>query len=157
MYLDLIVSNLLKVLLCGALYLGAYFSNIILGTWRNVCNLRENFDLEKIYESIAQMSAFIFGVGLLCITLTSIPIAASYVGWEIPLEFQSGFSNAVIFGIFLLGALYKAKDAIEKAQVLIFGKDEKKEEIANQNSLIDLLNEAEVDTQIMLNNESKHA
>lgn len=49
-----------------------------------------------------KIAVFVIGLTLLCLAITTLPLFADLVGWEIPAEYADIFSDLVIIGAVLL-------------------------------------------------------
>lgn len=110
----LVLENLKYTLYGSALFAAAYVANMLLGIFKNVFVLRENFDWHKIYRSAIKIAAVAGGCILLSVTITTLPQFATMVGWDIPKEFAEAFSALAIIGIFLYSTCKYVIEAISK-------------------------------------------
>lgn len=125
-----IIENLQNVGMGMALFLVAYLSNMCFSIYVNCKIIGEDFDWSKILDSILKIIAFGLGTGLLCVAVTTIPIFANTVGFEIPKEYTEVFQNLAIIGVFLLSGCKYVLEAWDKMkQILSLKKISEKEEV----------------------------
>lgn len=84
------------------IFLCAYLSNVAFSLYYNIKVLLEPFDRNKAINSALKVTAFVTGLTLLCLAVTTLPLFATLVGWEIPAEYADIFSDLVIIGAVLL-------------------------------------------------------
>ena len=111
--------NLEKVSVGVALFLGAYLSNILLGIWSNVKIEGYDFDWKLIAQSLVKFVVLGFGIGLLSIVVSVIPMYLTYVGIEIGAETMETIDSMVIIGAFVTATLRYVGDAIGKLKTIL--------------------------------------
>lgn len=99
-----ILHNLTNIGWAMLIFLCAYLSNMAFSMYYNIRILTNPFDKQKILNSVVKIMVFAFGLTLLCLAVTTLPLFANEVGWEIPSEYTDVFSNLVIIGAVLLVA-----------------------------------------------------
>lgn len=99
-----ILHNLTNIGWAMLIFLCAYLSNMAFSMYYNIKVLTNPFDKQKILNSVVKIMVFAFGLTLLCLAVTTLPLFANEVGWEIPSEYTDVFSNLVIIGAVLLVA-----------------------------------------------------
>lgn len=115
----MIIANLEKVGIGIILFLGAYVANMALGTWRNVKIEGWAFDWAMFTDSLVKFLVLVFGIGLLTVVVSVVPVYATYIGIEIAAETLEFLDNIVIIGAFLTATIRYAKDAIDKLFVIL--------------------------------------
>ena len=116
--LFLVLDNLEKVGIGICLFLGAYLSNIGLGTWKSIKIDGATFDWSKIRKSISKFAVLILSIALLSVVVSIIPAYSTYVGIEIDADTMSTIDSLVIIGSFLYATVKYAKDAISKLSAI---------------------------------------
>ena len=66
-----------------------------------------------------KITAFICGLTLLCVAITTLPLFADIVGWEIPTEYVDIFSNLVIIGAVLMVSCKYIAEAFTKFKAIL--------------------------------------
>ena len=100
--LNTILNNLVNIGWAMLIFLCAYLSNVAFSLYYNIKVLLEPFDRGKAINSALKVTAFVTGLTLLCLAVTTLPIFANLVGWAIPAEYADTFSDLVIIGAVLL-------------------------------------------------------
>ena len=100
--LETILHNLTNIGWAMLIFLCAYLSNVSFSLYYNIKILLEPFSKEKLINSGLKIAAFVCGLPLLCEAITTLPLFADMVGWEIPTEYVDIFSNLVIIGAVLM-------------------------------------------------------
>lgn len=75
-----------------------------------------------------KIAAFICGLTLLCLSVTTLPLFADMVGWTIPEEYAEIFSDLVIIGAVLMVSCKYIVEAFTKFKAIL---DFRKEETDN--------------------------
>lgn len=115
---NIIITNLEQVGIGILLFMLAYVSNIGLGAWKNVKIEGCEFEWELIFQSIIKFIVLIFSIGCLSISISIIPIYATYIGIDIGAETMETMDSLVIIGAFLSATITYVKDAISKLQTI---------------------------------------
>lgn len=118
--LNTIILNLEKVGFGLLLFVVVYFSNMMLGAWKNVKIEGIDFDWKMILQSVVKFIILGLGIALLSISISFIPVYATYVGIDIGAETLNTIDSVVIIGSFLTAIIKYAVDAIGKIKS-IFG------------------------------------
>lgn len=100
--LTMILTNLTNIGWAMLIFLCAYLSNVAFSLYYNIKVLLQPFDRDKAINSALKVAAFVIGLTLLCLSITTLPLFADLVGWEIPAEYVDIFSDLVIIGAVLL-------------------------------------------------------
>lgn len=79
----------------------------------------EPFSKEKLINSGLKITAFVCGLTLLCVAITTLPLFADMVGWEIPAEYVDIFSNLVIIGAVLMVSCKYITEAFTKFKAIL--------------------------------------
>lgn len=94
--LNMLTSNLIDVGFALLIFCFAYLSNMALSIYHNVSQLKQAFDKNKIIDSVIKIIFVCVGIALLVVAITALPVFANTVGWIIPDEYSSVFSDFVI-------------------------------------------------------------
>lgn len=94
----------------------------------NLDYLRELAIKSKLMNSGLKIAAFICGLTLLCLAITTLPLFADMVGWAIPEEYAEIFSDLVIIAAVLMVSCKYIVEAFTKFKAIL---DFQKEEIDN--------------------------
>lgn len=100
--LDAILMNLINIGWAMLIFLAAYLSNVSFSLYYNIKILLQPFNKEKAINSALKVAAFVVGLTLLCIAITTLPLFADQIGWTIPEEYSDLFADLVILGAVLL-------------------------------------------------------
>ena len=119
-FLNIVISNLEKVGIGLVLFVAVYASNMMLGAWKNVKIEGIDFDWKAILQSVIKFIVLGLGIALLSISISFIPVYATYVGIDIGAETLNTIDSVVIIGSFLTAIVKYAVDAISKIKA-IFG------------------------------------
>lgn len=117
--MNTVLLNLEKVGFGILLFLGAYLSNMCLGAWRNVKIEGCEFDWRLILQSIMKFVVLGFGIGLMSIVVSILPVYMEYVGIEIADETMKVFDSIVIITAFVLACIKYVKDAYDKLKDIL--------------------------------------
>lgn len=117
--IDMIIMNLEKVGFGALLFLMAYISNMGLGAWKNVKIEGYDFDWIAIWQSCVKFLILGLSIALLSMTVSIIPVYATYVGIEIGAETLETIDAIVIVGSFLTATVRYAADAISKVKTVL--------------------------------------
>ena len=100
--LEAIMNNLINIGWAMLIFLAAYLSNVAFSLYYNIKILLQPFDREKAINSALKVAAFVVGLTLLCVSITTLPLYANQVGWAIPEEYADMFADLVIIGAVLI-------------------------------------------------------
>ena len=115
----LVLTNLEKVGIGVALFMGAYIANIGLGIWKNVKIEGYEFDGKLILQSLAKFAVLIISLGLLSVVISIIPAYATYIGIEIGAETMETIDGLVVVGAFLTATIRYIGDSISKLKNIL--------------------------------------
>lgn len=82
-------------------------------------NLASAFDREKAINSALKVAAFVVGLTLLCVSITTLPLYANQVGWAIPEEYADMFADLVIIGAVLIVSCKYIVEAFTKFKAIL--------------------------------------
>lgn len=117
--LETILHNLTNIGWAMLIFLCAYLSNVSFSLYYNIKILLEPFSKEKLINSGLKIAAFVCGLTLLCVAITTLPLFADMVGWEIPAEYVDIFSNLVIIGAVLMVSCKYITEAFTKFKAIL--------------------------------------
>ena len=117
--LETILHNLTNIGWAMLTFLCAYLSNVSFSLYYNIKILLEPFSKEKLINSGLKIAAFVCGLTLLCVAITTLPLFADMVGWEIPAEYVDIFSNLVIIGAVLMVSCKYITEAFTKFKAIL--------------------------------------
>lgn len=121
---DALINNLTNIGWAMLIFLSAYLSNVAFSLYYNIKILLEPFSKEKLINSALKIAAFIVGLTLLCLAITTLPLFADLIGWEIPAEYTDLFSNLVIIGAVLMVTCKYIAEAFTKFKAILAYKKE---------------------------------
>lgn len=119
--ITLILTNLEKVGIGIALFMGAYLSNMGLGAWKNVKIDGSQFDWNLIGQSLVKFLVLILSLGLLSVVTSILPAYATYIGIEISAETMETIDGLVIIGAFMTATIKYVGEAISKLKTILGG------------------------------------
>lgn len=119
--MNIIIDNLEKVGFGALLFLMAYVSNMLLGTWRNVKIEGFDFDWMKIANSAIKFVVLTIGIALLSIVVSVLPEFITYVGIEIDPDTMQVLDSIVIISAFVVACGKYVKDAYDKLKEILGG------------------------------------
>lgn len=117
--LKTILHNLTNIGWAMLIFLCAYLSNVAFSMYYNIKILLQPFDKQKIINSGLKIAVFIIGLTLLCLAVTTLPLFASMIGWEIPAEYTDIFSDLVIIGAVLMVSCKYIVEAFTKFKAIL--------------------------------------
>lgn len=117
--IDIVKQNLIHVGWAMVIFICAYVSNMAFSMYLNIKINRQPFDTSKILNSLIKIGVFIVGLLLLTTAVTTIPIFAELMRWQIPEEFSEIFSGIVIVGVVLYTSCRYAMEAFEKFKKIL--------------------------------------
>jgi len=80
----------------------------------------------KLINSALKVSAFVIGLSLLCVAITTLPLFADQIGWTIPEEYSDLFADLVILGAVLAVSCKYILEAFTKFKGILDYKEEAK-------------------------------
>ena len=119
-----ILYNLINIGWAMLIFLCAYLSNVAFSMYYNIKILLEPFDKQKVINSGLKIAAFVIGLTLLCLSITTLPLFADMVGWSIPAEYADIFSDLVIIGAVLMVSCKYILEAFTKFKAILDFKKE---------------------------------
>lgn len=117
--IEAILHNLTNISWAMLIFLCAYLSNVAFSMYYNIKILLEPFDKQKIVNSCLKIAVFVIGLTLLCLAITTLPLFASMIGWEIPAEYTDIFSDLVIVGAVLIVSCKYIVEAFTKFKAIL--------------------------------------
>ena len=99
---EAVLMNLINIGWAMLIFLAAYLSNVAFSLYYNIKILLQPFDRNKAINSGLKIAAFVVGLTLLCVAITTLPLFANQVGWAIPEEYADIFTDLVILGAVLM-------------------------------------------------------
>lgn len=117
--ITLILSNLEKVGIGIALFMGAYLANIGLGAWKNVKIDGSQFDWKLIGQSLTKFLVLILSLGLLSVVTSILPAYATYIGIEIGAETMETIDSLLIIGAFMTATVKYVGEAVGKVKMIL--------------------------------------
>ena len=114
-----ILNNIYTTALGLGLFIVCYFSNMSFSIWYNTKIEKQQFDWEKILNSILKILAFGTGTLLLCIGVTTIPVFCTYTGVTLPEEFSSAFEKIAILAVFVYASCKYILEAYTKFKAIL--------------------------------------
>lgn len=122
--LNAILNNMINIGWAMLIFLAAYLSNVAFSLYYNIKVLYQSFDKAKAINSALKVAAFVVGLTLLCVSITTLPIYAGQIGWVIPEEYTEIFADLVIVGAVLLVSCKYIKEAFTKFNAILQAKGE---------------------------------
>lgn len=99
---EAVLMNMINIGWAMLIFLAAYLSNVAFSLYYNIKILLQPFDRNKAINSGLKIAAFVVGLTLLCVAITTLPLFANQVGWVIPEEYADIFTDLVILGAVLM-------------------------------------------------------
>ena len=117
--LNTILHNLENAGWAMLIFLCAYVSNMVFGLYRNIKQLQQPFDKEKLINSGLKVASIVVGLILLVMGITALPAFADYVGWKIPEEYTKVFSDLAVISVCLVVSCKYFAEAIGKFTAIL--------------------------------------
>ena len=114
--LDIFISNLSDVSIAVGLFVASYIANMCFSIYYNTKILQQEFDKQKIINSVLKMIAM--SVGLVALT-TVLPNYLTMIGLEISPEFTESFNIIAIVSLFIGGVYKYIKEAFKTFQQIL--------------------------------------
>lgn len=114
-----VLNNLMTTGIAILIMVTAYLSNVAFSLWYNINVLKMSFEKEKVFKSLTKLLCFCIGLALLCMSITTLPVFANYVGWTIPKEALDIFTPLAIVGIILYAAVRYIKEAYQTLKAIL--------------------------------------
>ena len=122
--LNAVLNNLIDIGWAMLIFLAAYLANVAFSLYYNIRILLQPFDKEKAINSALKVAAFVVGLTLLCVSITTLPLFAEQLGWAIPEEYTDIFADLVIVGAVLLVSCKYIMEAFTKFNASLQAKGE---------------------------------
>lgn len=123
--LDIFMSNLSNVGIAVGLFIISYVANICFSIYYNTKILQQNFDKQKIINSILKLIAMSLGLIALTTVITFLPNYLTLMGLEIPQDFTESFGIITIITLFVSGIYKYIKEAFTTFQNILNPSEEK--------------------------------
>lgn len=117
--LDAVLKNLIDIGWAMLIFLAAYLANVAFSLYYNIRIMLQPFDKNKAINSALKVAAFVVGLTLLCVSITTLPLFAEQLGWAIPEEYTDIFADLVIVGAVLLVSCKYIKEAFTKFNAIL--------------------------------------
>ena len=117
--LEAILNNLINIGWAMLIFLATYLSNVAFSLYYNIKVLLQPFDRNKAINSALKVAAFLVGLTLLCVSITTLPLFANQVGWAIPEEYTDIFADLVIIGAVLMVSCKYIVEAFTKFKAIL--------------------------------------
>lgn len=117
--LEAVLNNLINIGWAMLIFLAAYLSNVAFSLYYNIKVLLQPFDRNKAINSALKVAAFLVGLTLLCVSITTLPLFANQVGWAIPEEYTDIFADLVIIGAVLMVSCKYIVEAFTKFKAIL--------------------------------------
>lgn len=117
--LDAVLKNLIDIGWAMLIFLAAYLANVAFSLYYNIRILLQLFDKNKAINSALKVAAFVVGLTLLCVSITTLPLYANQVGWAIPEEYADMFADLVIIGAVLIVSCKYIVEAFTKFKAIL--------------------------------------
>ena len=108
------------------IFLCAYLSNVAFSLYYNIKVLLQPFNRDKAINSALKVTAFVVGLTLLCVAITTLPLYANQIGWAIPQEYSDLFADLIILGAVLVMSCKYILEAFTKFKGILEFKEEAK-------------------------------
>lgn len=116
---EAVLMNLINIGWAMLIFLAAYISNVAFSLYYNIKILLQPFDRNKAINSGLKIAAFVVGLTLLCVAITTLPLFANQVGWVIPEEYADIFTDLVILGAVLMVSCKYIMEAFTKFKAIL--------------------------------------
>jgi len=114
-----ILINLQYTLIALLFFVAVYVANVLFSLYYNIEILKQEFDINRIKQSVLKVATFIGGLTLLVVSITAFPVFAELVGWTIPDEYRELLGIAVIFGAVFVPTLKYLRKAYDKMNKIL--------------------------------------
>lgn len=122
--LEAIIHNLINIGWAMLIFLCAYLSNVAFSLYYNIKILLQPFNRDKAINSALKVAAFLVGLSLLCVAITTLPLYANQIGWAIPQEYSDLFADLIILGAVLVVSCKYILEAFTKFKIILEYKEE---------------------------------
>lgn len=106
------------------IFLATYLSNVAFALYYNIKILLQPFNRDKAINSALKVLAFLIGLSLLCVAITTLPLYANQIGWMIPDEYSDLFADPIILGAVLVVSCKYILEAFTKFRKILEYKEE---------------------------------
>ena len=113
--LDIFISNLSDVSIAVGLFVASYIANMCFSIYYNTKILQQEFDKQKIINSVLKMIAMSVGLVALTTVITFLPNYLTMIG----LEFTESFNIIAIVSLFIGGVYKYIKEAFKTFQQIL--------------------------------------
>ena len=120
--MSLLTNNLILIAIACGFLSAAVAANALFGAFYNVKKLQENFQKEKIINTIKQLAVFVFGLSLISIIVTGFIPYLQFAGLPIDESQTEYISIAAILLIFAKSTISYTAQALEKVNKIVGGK-----------------------------------
>ena len=122
--LEAVLNNLINIGWAMLIFLCAYLSNVAFSLYYNIKILLQPFNRDKAINSALKVTAFLVGLSLLCVAITTLPLYANQIGWAIPQEYSDLFADLIILGAVLVVSCKYILEAFTKFKNILEYKEE---------------------------------
>lgn len=127
---DIVLFNLQNAAIGLLLFVLAYASNMCFSIYYNIKMLNQEFDKQRLIDSGLKILSFGLGTILLIIAITTLPLFAEQVGYNIPPEYKELLSNVTILAVFIIATCKYAFEAFTKLKLILYS--DNKDEIVKE-------------------------
>ena len=113
--LDIFISNLSDVSIAVGLFVASYIANMCFSIYYNTKILQQEFDKQKIINSVLKMIAMSVGLVALTTVITFLPNYLTMIG----LEITESFNIIAIVSLFIGGVYKYIKEAFKTFQQIL--------------------------------------
>jgi hypothetical protein len=114
-----ILENLTSTGIGIGIFVLAYASNMCFSLYYNIKMLNQQFDKQRLIDSGFKIGTFSLGTVLLVISITTLPLFADKIGYQIPSEYEELLSNLTILVVFVLATCKYAFEALGKMKLIL--------------------------------------
>lgn len=102
------------------LFVLAYVSNMCFSIYYNIKILNQDFAKQRLIDSGLKILAFDLGTVLLITSITTLPMFAEKVGYNIPSEYEELLSSITILSVFIIATCKYAFESFTKLKLILF-------------------------------------
>ena len=122
--LNAVLNNLINIGWAILIFLCAYLSNVAFSLYYNIKIPLQPFNRDKAINSALKVAAFLVGLSLLCVAITTLPLYANQIGRAIPQEYSDLFADLIILGAVLVVSCKYILEAFTKFKIILEYKEE---------------------------------
>ena len=122
--LNAVLNNLIDIGWAMLIFLAAYLANVAFSLYYNIRILLQPFDKEKAINSALKVAAFVVGLTLLCVSITTLPCSLNSLDGQSRKNTRIFFADLVIVGAVLLVSCKYIKEAFTKFNAILQAKGE---------------------------------